>query len=294
MKFGRKYRLTIDTDNGTFVIEPPFTIRFTVKRHVLASMNTLDIDIYNLSKERRDNIFQDQYYQPLGKRRHIKLEAGYDDLSTIFQGTFWIANSGREGVDIVTSICSTDGGLETENSFTFRTLQPQTGAPLTGRKIVQDLIGSFDPAQLSAGKISNGQTMQQNYQRPVVLNGNTYDLLKKYSNGKVFIDLEKIYVLEDNEVVEGGIPLINADTGLLSTPRRDEAYLTVSTLFEPRFIMGQSADLVSTVNPIYNGKYRVCGVQHQGIISEAVNGDCRTIVHLYDPTKYSGSMQVVN
>lgn len=284
MKFGRRYRLTIQTDAGQLIIEPPFTIRFSLRRSVLASMNTLDIDIYNLSQTTRDNIFQDMFYKA-SPNRSIIFEAGYDFLSTVFKGEFREANSGREGVDIVTSITAFDGYFATQNTFSYRTLEPTTL-----REVIKDLIGSFDPERLTEGLVSDGASMSESFQRPIVLRGNTYEQLKKYSGGKAFIDLEKIYVLQDNEVIAGAIPLINADTGLLSTPRRDEAYLTVSTLFEPRIVMGQSLDLVSSVNPIYNGKYKAVGVQHSGIISEAVNGDCRTIVHLSDPIKFNGSI----
>lgn len=291
MKFGRRYQITIETENGSYIVRPPFTIRFNIKRHVLSSLNTLDLDIFNLAPTKRDNIFQDMFYQALTKRRHITFEAGYDSLATIFKGTFWQANSAREGVDIITSINSRDGQWDVESTFTYRTLDK---ANLSARGVVQDLIGSYTPANLSAGTISNGMTMKETFQRPVALEGNTYDLLKKYSGGKVFIDLEKVYVLEDNEVIAGAIPLLSADTGLLSTPRRDESYLTVTTLFEPRIVMGQAINLISTVNPVYNAQYKVMGVQHQGIISDAVGGDCRTIIHLFNPAQFGGSIVSVS
>jgi hypothetical protein len=178
--------------------------------------------------------------------------------------------------------------MDTANNFTYKTIQ--SGG--TVRSVIQDLIGSYAkaPYALSEGVLSNGTPMGKVFQRPVVLEGNTYDLLKKYSNGQVYIDLEKVYVLQDNEVLAGAIPLINADTGLLSSPRRDDAAITVTTLFEPRIIIGQWLDLISTVNPQYNARYKVAGVQHQGIISEAVNGDCRTTISLLNPQKFSGSI----
>lgn len=275
-------------DNRTIIVKPPFTIRFSIRRHTGASVNTMDIDILNLDENTRNDIFQDRFFQNKLKRRSITIEAGYDTLSTIYQGTIYEASSTREGVNIVTSISSRDGGWETDNGFMYQTVK----APVDTKTLLQTLVGGYSTLKgngLTLGAISD-TFKDVILQRPVVLEGNIFDMLKKYSDGKVYIDLEKVYILQNNEVITGAIPLIDADTGLLSTPKRDETFMTITTLFEPRIVMGQSLDVYSTINKVYNGTYKVAGVQHMGTISEAVGGDLRTIIHMFNPQQLNGSI----
>jgi len=92
------------------------------------------------------------------------------------------------------------------------------------------------------------------------------------------IDNGKIYVLNENEVIEGELPIVGKDTGLLDTPRRSEGIIQVVTLFEPRLRLNQKASLVSVIEPVYNGEYKILGLVHQGVISEAVGGQCTTVI----------------
>lgn len=285
MKFGRKYRLTINNADGSknIVIQNPFTINFTINRSQGSQLNNLDIDIVNLSEQTRNQLFQDFFIQEYKFRRTIQLEAGYDTLSTIFKGTIQQAGSYRQGVDIVTSIKSLDGGWDVQNTNTYSTLE----AGETRMQVMQRLIN--DHTFLQTGAISQTWAGYK-FQRAVVLEGNTYGLLKKYSDNKVFIDLEKIYVLQDNEALDLPIPLLSAETGILDTPYRQDSWIMVSTIFEPNIQMAQAVDLVSSVQPLYNRRYKVCGIQHQGTISDAVAGDLRTTFNLFDPTALDGKL----
>ncbi len=290
MKFGRNYRLTIEMNDGSgaIIIEPPFTIQFTINRSVAASLNTMDIAIYNLGDATRNRIYQDRYNTELNHK--VTLEAGYGgDLSTIFVGTIFEANSQREGTNMVTNINSRDGGFDVTSVKTYRTVQK--GA--TAKEVVQGLIGDFKTnpkSRLTQGKIGD---FPDTFQRPVVLEGNTYNLIQKYTNNSCYIDLEKVYVLKDNEVITGDIPLISSETGLLMTPRRDDSFLCVSTLFEPRILMGQIVQLDSLTQKQYNGQYKVYGVAHQGIISGAVGGKCVSIFNLLTGNKPFGGLKTV-
>ncbi len=295
MKFQRRYRLTLSLNDGEqeIIIQPPFTIQFTVKRSITASMNTLDIAIYNLSPESRSRIFQDRYLIGSSQiRRDIKFEAGYDSLSTIFQGNFFEANSTRRGVDILTNISAFSGGWDIPITKTFRTEKE-------GRRFKDVLLGLMGDFQknpqgvLQPGVISN--TFEaKSFQRPVVLEGNTFELLKKYTNGRVFVDLDKVNCLQDNETVTGFIQLLSADTGLLETPRRDQSFLSLTTLFEPRIVMGQEVNIYSTVQPVYNGAYKIVGLTHEGIISEAVNGPCRSMFNMISASNFGGTFANVS
>lgn len=278
MKFGRSYRLTVDPNDGgdPIVIMMPITVQFSVQRNTQASLNTFNIDIYNLSERLRSRIFQDRFTQ---RFRTVTFEAGYDTLTTLFKGFIFEANSAREGSDIITSIEARDGSWDTVNTMTFQTI----GKGQTVGDLLKTLIGNFE--NLGLGVVG---AFNDVLGRPAVLNGNTYDLIRKYSDGNVFVDLGKVYVLKPNEVIEGELPVISAASGLLESPRRDDAFLKVPTLFEPRISMGQIVELDSTVMPIYNGQYKVLGALHQGIISEAVGGRCRSTFDLFTGSQIFG------
>lgn len=283
VKFDRKYRLTIETNDGSsVVIEQPLTLQFSVQRSSMASVNSATFQITNLSEEVRNSIFQDRF--SFLKYKRVIFEAGYDDLAVVFVGSLFEANSSRQGVDIVTNITARDGGFDTVTSKTFATIQKNTSI----KDLLKGLIGSF--TNLKEGVIGD---IQGTLLRPAVLDGNTFYLLKTYSEDKVFIDLEKVNILKNSEVLTGQVPLISPETGLLETPRRDDAYLTVVTLFEPRIIMSQFIELKSSILKQYNGQYKVLGVHHQGVISGAINGNCTSTFNLLLEGQLFGSFSVV-
>ncbi len=284
-KFGRNYRLTIDPADGgpLIVLTMPLTLRFTVQRHTLSDLNNIKLDIYNLSENLRNRIFQDQYFIPRNKT--VLLEIGYDSLTTVFSGTIWEAHSGREGSDIITSITGLDGNFEINTTQIF---QSYTGGKTMG-DLFKFLIGQFPPT-LKLGAVGDFGPAPT---RPIALNGNVWALLKKYSQNQCFIDLGKVFVLKYNEVVAGQITELSVDSGLLETPRRDDSFLTVTTLMEPRVSMMQNINLKSVIYPGYNGVFQVAGVLHQGTISAAVGGACRSTFSLLLGSKIFGGTKTV-
>ena len=145
-KFNRKYRITIDMGDGeAIVIQPPFTISFSVNRSTSASINNMELSIYNLSKSVRDRIFADRFTKNL--YRKIVFEGGYTELSILFSGNIFTANSAREGSDIITKIVARDGGFDIYNSRTSTTLSPG----VTKKEAIISLINGFD--NITQGKI---------------------------------------------------------------------------------------------------------------------------------------------
>lgn len=282
-KFNRKYRLTIDMGDGeSLIILPPLTVNFTVNRSTASSVNDMQISIHNLSKSVRDRIFADRFTKNL--YRGIIFEGGYTELSTLFKGNIFTAFSTREGADIVTHITAVDGGFDMYNSRTSTTL----AAGLSKKEIIDGLIAGFE-------KVTKGNTgdLEGVFSRPVVLDGNTFGLIKKYTDDKVFIDLEKVNILGNNEVLEGFVPLLTSDSGLLGTPQRHDAFLTINTLFEPGVIMGQVLGVQSDIQSIFDGQYKVLGVKHSGTISESIGGTCQSTFNLLVGTQLFGEYKVV-
>ncbi len=299
IKFGRNYRLTIQnlakttvTDLSTgatessepedaAVITFPLTASFNIKRGISNSPNSMDIQLINLSKNTRDAIFQDRanyFVQGRGDvtRRFIKLEAGYgDNLYTVFQGNLFEAGSTRRGSDIITYINARDGGYDTNLTQIFQTLAPIADEPLTQKQLFEALAGAFPNIQL--GAVADDGVL---FFRPVVLNGNVWEILKTYGGRNVFIDNEKFYYLRDFEVVEEEDILIDASTGLLDTPNRQDAGLFLTTLFEPSVSVGRMVNLTSSILPAYNGRYKISSINHECTMSGATGGDCKTTLGL--------------
>jgi hypothetical protein len=287
-KFGRNFRLTIDPKDGgaAIVISLPFTCRFWVNRNIYASLNNLSIDIYNLSLGNRKRIYQDRNDlqenivngQNLGRRSAV-LEIGYGNLLyQVFSGDILQASSAREGVDIVTRIEAFTTVFDVASAQSNKTIAPTSLANL-----FKSLIGDFP--NLQYGYVGDWPQMLP---RSVVLNGNTWALIQQYSGGKCFIDNGKVYIMQDNEALANGeIPSIDESSGILETPRRESAFLTVTTLLEAGIKINQLVNINSLVEPGYNGQYKVVGIQHAGVISAAVSGDCRSTFSLNAPKFFS-------
>ena len=285
-KFGRAYNLTWipPEEEDVINVTMPLTMQFNVNRSTMSSVNSAQIKIYNLDQKTRSRMFQDRFDLDLERRNSIILQAGYKNLSTIFQGDVFEAYSMRQGTEIITHMDCRDGGLDSSGTLTNTAIQKNTDI----REMLSSLISGFQ--NLKEGTIGN---IEGSIKRPVVLDGNTFELIKKYSDDNVFIDLEKVNILKDNETIEGVVPLINSETGLLNAPRRRGAMVEIETIFEPRIVMGQILAVESKIQPEYDGQYKVIGVNHSGIISGAVGGQCKSKFTLLIGSKEAGGFQNV-
>ena len=265
-KFGRNYRLDIFTPSGKQItIELPFTVQFSVVRNTLASANTGSFTIYNLGEVTRNQIFKDRF--SVTEYWRIRFWAGYGNrLHEVFTGNALEAFSYKEGSNWVTKLDCFDGMDAIQNGFTSTTIQKGTQNTDIFSRIIDDmpntvkgLFGSLGEGSAPRGKVLLGQST---------------DILNTETDGKFFIDRETVNVLTDEEVISGDV--VSLDPGqLLSTPRRREAFLDVTTLFEPQVQVGQVYEITS-LESRYNGQYAIKGFSHNGIISSGVNGDART------------------
>lgn len=275
-KFGLNYKITLQISDGdAIIIEPPFTIDFNIARSLSSSLNTMTMQIYNLSASHRSQIFQDRFDM---RRFQIIVEMGYENLSRVFVGDIYEASSTRFYTDIVTTITARDGNYDVATNNVNTTLID--GKPVS--EVLEYLTTQFPNLKANINGQSPGLSDQ--LLTPVVLSGNTYDLIKRYANTRlnnVYIDLEVINIYGQNEVIiNDQLPLINADTGLINTPSRAQSSLKVTTLLESRVVMGQVIELASVIMPQYNGIYKVISVTHRGRISGAVDSSCESVFDL--------------
>lgn len=280
VKFGRNYILNIELQSGKqLTVELPFTIEFDVTRNILSSANVASIRIYNLSKINRDQVEFNIYNQ--GSFRKVQLNAGYgSNLPIIFYGNITQAWSVREGVNFITQIECFDAGYCYNNAFTNITFPANT----PNKTVITTLVESLAAYNVSKGKIGDypGTTGRgKSYSEPTV------SLIARLSNGGFFIDNGVANCLGNSECIENNFPKIDASTGLLGTPVREQQILTFDMIFEPRVQAGQIIDLQSSTisnssaSQAINGFYKVTSIKHRGMISESVCGDAITTLGMF-------------
>ena len=268
----RSFKLSVQKDDGTtLVIRNPFTLEFTIERNNMSSVNTAEIRIYNLSKRSRNHIRRD--LNDFGVVKKIRLEAGYGDrISTIFQGTISQGYSTRQGVNSITTIISKDGGWQAVNSIFSKAFPNGTEK----KAIVDDIAAKLAKDGIATGAIGK---VDGKISRGVAVSGSSFDALRKVIGENFFIDNETLHVLSDSESLKGNIIVINAKSGLLNTPTLERIFVTFDILLEPKLKVGQRIKLDSNfVDKDINTVYKIVGVNHKGVISEAVNGACVTTV----------------
>lgn len=271
-KFNRKYQLLVQTQDGsTLEIKLPFTLEFDITRNILTSANVCQVRVYNLNKRNRNQLRFD--VSNYGELRGIELKAGYgENLPIIFSGNISQAWPVREGVNFISQIECFDGGYALANG----TFDQQFISGTPQRTIIDSMMQKLPgvtPGVVGEveGEIARGNSYS----------GNTADLLNQLVPNKFFIDNQKANILGDSECLEGDIQLISPETGLLGTPIRQQTIINLEMLFEPRLIIGQAINLVSSTDDSFNGTYKVISIKHRGLISESVAGDATTSVGLF-------------
>jgi hypothetical protein len=278
MKWMRDYVLTVEGQDNTHEVRFPVTLDMDIVRNTLASANVGQFTIFNLRDDTRRDLFHDQY-DTLNYKR-IKLEAGYQTdgtLPVIFQGNVIVAGSRRNGVDWMTTIRAFDGGFAIINGQANIT-KGGAGQSWSAKDLVSSLVSGMPNVTLGAvGNITIPNA------RGVTVIGNAWEQLKKITgSGYQFIDNEQVNILAENEyiLVDGAISLISAATGMIGSPRRQNALIEVDVMFEPRAVVGQIVQLQSAES-VNNGFYQVRGVAHRGRISGAFDGGVITTLSLW-------------
>ena len=276
-KFGLTWHLIFrnPSQNEQIEISYPLTIEFNIDRAISNSTNTASIRIKNLEEKTRDKFQFDHYRlvdfdKTLKNYKQVILQAGYNgNLTTIFAGNLLQGYSYREGTDIITFMNCGDGAYAVANSYSNFTINRGQSNQDLIKNLINDLTGT---GTLSVGAISN---VDGNIQKAQTVSSYTSDAINTINDVKLTIDLEKVNLLKTYDVIDE-VTLINSDTGLLTTPIRENSYISFDMLFEPKIKLGQLAEINSIINPVYNGQYKVYGIRHTGTISEKVASNVKT------------------
>ena len=257
------------------------TINLDINRNTFAASNECHLQIYNLSRSHRQVMYHDRYRPD--KVIWLEIMAGYgQNLSLIFRGKVLQSYSYMQGNDMITDIQAIDAGFMDyvkdgrHVNYTSMTLEAGTSKSEAIKRIATDMEEGTQIGGI--GKIGDTK-----YQTPVSFLGNAFFTLDTITGGHVFVDMGKINVLSDKEVLDiGKVPLISAETGLLGTPMRRDGQLEVDILFEPSYVVGQLVEM-KTITGVdeFNGLFKVIGIHHTGIISAATCGTLKTRLNLW-------------
>lgn len=274
-KFQCHYKLTLNWyDNNKLmqaIVTDPISINFNISKKIFQSTNNARILIYNLDASVRESIYQDRVFFDRSISKWITLEAGYGEkLTLICFGYIQQCYSEKNGVDFVTTIDILDPDILSE--YTGVTFQEGT----TFEEAYKYLVNQFP--NLKFGECGN---LVGEFKMPAVFDGNTFMLVNKLTGGHTFVDNGVINTLNDNETLTNyGVYYIAGETGLLDTPKRSESILEINMLFEPTIKLGQMVEIKSSTQARFDGQYKVLGLTHNCLISNADGGTRTTSIQL--------------
>lgn len=283
------YRVTVyykdETSNEwqAKIIEYPLTCKFNSVRGTFSQSNKCTIELYNLAPSTRTIIFKDALVGDLDENnwKFIRLEAGWDgQLSQIFYGRILQAYSSKEGgaVDVITRIeCLPFDIFNSNSSYSFE-------AGTTYKDAYKTMA-----ADLKNCQIGNIGRLEGTFKTQTTFEGKTLECLNQLTGGNTYIDNGVLNTLMTNEVIDIPVPLVTDANGLLSTPIRREATLTIKMLFEPTLIVGQLLEIKSSIASMYDGQYKVLGFTHDCLISPTQAGQRITTVDLWVIPTLTGS-----
>lgn len=268
------WSLTVSFNDRTKTVEYPLTCEFNIERNVFSQAKHCTLNIYNLSPStRQDELFRHDRILDHGNIKAIEFSAGYkNNMVTCFRGIIQEAYSARRGTDVITTIQACDEGFSSDNkkplNITFK----------AGTKFVE----AFNTVanELKHLKPTTRGILEGEFKTDTTLYGTPLQILNQITNNHTFVDNSEVKTLNNNECVESQLLDLSAQGSLLETPQARSNFIVAKTLFNPSVIAGQRALLKTTSLNYYNGIYKVYGINHQGIISAAVNGQRTTTLTL--------------
>lgn len=250
-RFNRKFELTIIVDGKSILIKDPIRIVFSADKSIFGSLNKMNILIYNLNRSSRLALVKDKEEK---KDIGISLKVGYDDkVELIYSGSVQVGYNEKQGADIVTGIESHDGLIDYLFAYTSKTIGK-------GGNVQQAVID--DMPNTATGVISKKDALT----RPKVVVGNSYTELEKSLNPDetMYIDNGVINIIKVDEAIRLTTTVVNAETGLKSTPTRENQKVTFETVLNPAVKIGHLIKLESKTAPHLDGVYKVDTINYEG------------------------------
>lgn len=258
--FGRTFQLTV----GALDVSA-LDVTFNVAKSTSREPNTAEIRVINLSRESRSRL--ESAEDPV-----VVLRAGYeadgDPPPVIFAGAARRIYSVREGLEIVTTIQSSDSGREIQTARMSRSYPPGTRAFVVLRDAVEALgigrgnIADFETtyvARNGAAVFPSGYTADGPARRIVQDLTRAAGLRWSVQNGS-------LQILRAGQALQATALRLEAASGLVGTPTRGERGKAAATvLLQPGVEPGRRVVLASDT---IRGDYEV----RQAVLKGATAG----------------------
>lgn len=282
LKFKRNYQAVFYIkDDRTekeevVIIEPPFTVSFKTTLGYLnddgASFQFINLD-YDVQKKLWRDFFDESH-----KRIRLQFFAGYgktEDLPLLVDFDVFRCTSERASgsVDVVTTIQCMPS-LDSANRYAY------ANATFDQRSKYIDIVSSLIDKipNLKVGFVADDLGELPNSRTFI---GNAIDLIKnEFKNHYVYINNNELNIVKQDNYIFSEIPLISEESGMLGTPRIEEAYMSVDMMFEPNLKPLQLVYLQSSYRLLQSQLYKVFNVSHSGTIGETAASNLTTSLTL--------------
>lgn len=285
-RFQYHYKITLELNaDGTDILDiEDLDIDFNIQRGVGSSVNRMTLRIYNLDVNYK-KLYQARvdHTKPNSRiYRRVILQAGMEvngkkRLSTIFRGGIVEAATKRENSDLITTIEAVDGVFGTE--FTYANFYIPAGS--SPQSIIEKLADAATTGtNVQKGKISP-ILLGDNLTKGFVLFGDPYDLLRRYTNNKVLVDLETLHVLDDNDATTPYVRRLDSSNHLFGVPELEGVAAVVMTDLIEHLNIGEFVEIESKIEPRFNGQYKIIALHYKGNISQTLGSTVSTKIKLF-------------
>ena len=261
--FQLNWRMTFTFRDGSsdpITIGYPLTIEFNVDRVGNSKENKATFNVYNLSRATRDMIFKSPVDRNnYDERIEVVFEAGYgDSLSVVYHGLIAECNSYKDSgsPDIRTEIFCFDNNVLKYINKTYSKDTPV-------KQIIKDVATICDMKVSAVGNFKTFVSI------PYTMSGRAIDELNTLTGSSIYVDNMKLMALQPFEVVNDTILHFDS-TSIFGTPRREGVFIKFKTKFCPEIVYTQLIEVLSDVQPQYNGVMKCMGISHVGSISAGV------------------------
>lgn len=273
-KFNLNYKIVVEDINGILHIISSInekgedileslSVNINVEKTITDSSNKCKLEVINLKESTRKVLKKSRLDSNI--YRSLEIYAGYNNKpALIFKGNIETANSYRQNTEFITEIVGMDGQFGIINSQTNKSFDRKFGDNL-------NIVLASDLKNINVGYITETNPFKIG-ERGRVLEGNTWNLISGQNLLQTFINDEKVFILQPEEVIANDILIIDNESGLLNTPKEYDGYLEVEMLFEPNVVLGGLTTLESKTAKEYNGNYKLIGANHQLSVSKIGKG----------------------
>lgn len=260
------------TDNETNNFEDnlnSFTIKCDIQRIISETNQRAKLTIYNLGEDTRKRIKKNFYTDNniIKNFRNIEIYAGYESFVTlIFKGFIYTCLSYKNNTEMITELNCLSNGATAVAGHSNISLNPN----YTDYEIIQQLAKTMTNIEIGYITKDTDNLFHKN-KRGYSFDKNAFEILKdKNKKLDIFVDNQKLYIMNEKEVRTAETIEINNESGLMSI-KEYEIYLEITMIFEPLANLNNKVVINSDVFKEYNGIYSIMGINHNLNISKIGN-----------------------